>query len=121
MRDFIMATCTAIRAVSQKQPLRLPMASEVTFDLGNELRDLDYPCSSAFMVPKCFCEPFIPRKKGRKKGRKEGQNGHVDLRARTSPQVTNHQKEAAFALSGEIEIPGEKHLENIIAGISKGK
>ena len=36
-------------------------------------------------------------------------------------EKTNHQKEAAFALSGEVEIPGEKHLENIIAGISKGK
>ena len=34
-------------------------------------------------------------------------------------EKTNHQKEAAFALSGEIEIPGEKHLENIIAGISR--
>ena len=36
-------------------------------------------------------------------------------------EKTNHQKEAAFALSGKIEIPGEKHLENIIAGMSKGK
>ena len=38
------------------------MASEVTFDLRNELKDLDNPCSSAFLVPKCFFEPFIPRK-----------------------------------------------------------
>ena len=29
-------------------------------------------------------------------------------------EKTNHQKEAAFALlSEEVEIPGEKHLENI--------
>ena len=58
------------------------MASEVIFDLGNELSDPNNPCSSAFLAPKCFYEPFQ-----RKKERKEGQNGNVDLRARTSPQL----------------------------------
>ena len=67
MGDFIMAICTAIRTVSQKQPLRPPMASEVAFDLGNELRDLDNPRSSAFLVPKCFFEPFIPRMEGQRR------------------------------------------------------
>ena len=30
---------------------------------------------------------FYSQEEGRKEGRKEGQNGHVDLRAGTSPQV----------------------------------
>ena len=34
----------------EKQPLRLPVASEVTFDLGNEVRDLDYLCSRAHFI-----------------------------------------------------------------------
>ena len=60
----------------------LPMASEVTSDLKFELNGLNNPCSSVSLAPKCFSEPFQ-----RKEGRKEGQNGHVDLRARTSPQI----------------------------------
>ena len=41
----------------------------------------------------CFCILYIAEKafysqEERKEGRKEGQNGLVDLRARTSPQIT---------------------------------
>ena len=57
------------------------MASEVTSDLSSEISGLNNPCSSAFLAPKCSLEPFL------RKGRKEGQNGLVDLRARSSPQI----------------------------------
>ena len=53
------------------------MASEVTSDLNSEISDLNNPCSSACLAPKCFFEPFDRRKEGRK----EGQNRLVDLRA----------------------------------------
>ena len=66
-----------------KWPRRLPVASQVTSDLNSEISGLNNLCSSAFMAPKCFFEPF----QRKEEGRKEGQNGHVDLRARTSPQV----------------------------------
>ena len=58
------------------------MASEVTFDLNSKLSGPNNPGSSASLAPKCFSEPF----------QKEGQNGHVDLRARTSPQVKTLKK-----------------------------
>ena len=48
-------------------------------DLKFEHCGFNNPCSSAFLASKCFFEPFVRKK--------EGQNGHVDLRARTSPQV----------------------------------
>ena len=44
------------------------------------LSGLNYPCSSAFLAPICFLEHFGGFWK-------EGQNWHVDLRARTSPEV----------------------------------
>ena len=46
---------------------------------SNELSGLNNPCWSLSLAPKCFFEPF--------QRKKEGQNGLVDLRARTSPQV----------------------------------
>ena len=46
---------------------------------SDELSGLNNPCSSAFLAPICFLEPFLSLF--------SGQNGHVDLRARTSPQV----------------------------------
>ena len=49
----------------------------------DELSGLNNPCSSLCLALKCFFEPF----QRKEEGRKEGQNGHVDLRARTSPQV----------------------------------
>ena len=36
-------------------------------------------------------------------------------------EKTNHQKEAAFGLSEEVEIPGEKHLENIRVKLCREK
>ena len=39
------------------------MASEVTFDLRNELRDLDYICSSAYMLSLSLKRLFSPRRK----------------------------------------------------------
>ena len=53
------------------------MASEVTSDFNSEISGLNNPCSSAFLAPLCFLEPFFRKKEGRN----EGQNGHVDLRA----------------------------------------
>ena len=50
---------------------------------SDELSGLNNPCSSAFLAPICFLEPFLSLFK-------EGQNGHVDLRARTSPQVKSY-------------------------------
>ena len=50
---------------------------------SNELSGLNNSCSGLFLALKCFFEPF----QRKEEGRKEGQNGHVDLRARTSPQV----------------------------------
>ena len=69
------------------------MTTEVTFDLNFELSGLNYLCSSASVSSILLKKPFIPRKEGgrkegRKEERKEGQNGLVDLRARTSPQIT---------------------------------
>ena len=58
------------------------MASEVTSDLNSEISDLNNPCFSAFLAPRCFFEPFHRKE--------EGQNGLVDLRARSSPQITKH-------------------------------
>ena len=55
------------------------MASEVTSDLNSELSGPNNLSSSAFLAPICFLEPFLSLF--------SGQNGHVDLRARTSPQV----------------------------------
>ena len=54
-----------------------------TSDLKFDHCGFNNPCYSAFLAPKCFFEPFLRKKEGRK----EGQNGLVDLRARTSPQV----------------------------------
>ena len=68
------------------------MASEVTSDLNSELSGLNNLCSSAFLAPKCFFEPF----QRKEEGRKEGQNGHVDLRARTSPQVKSILESSGF-------------------------
>ena len=59
------------------------MASKQPQITSDELSGLNNPCSSAFLALICFLEPFHRRKEGRK----EGQNWHVDLRARTSPQV----------------------------------
>ena len=53
---------------------------------SNELSGLNSPCWSLCLAPKCFFEPF----QRKEEGRKEGQNGHVDLRARTSPQVKSY-------------------------------
>ena len=44
-------------------PRRLTVASEVTFDLRNELRDLDYICSSAYMLSLSLKRLFSPRRK----------------------------------------------------------
>ena len=52
--------------VIKKLPLRLPMASEVTFDLGNELRDLDYLCSSAYFISLSLKSLFSQKEKGNK-------------------------------------------------------
>ena len=41
-------------------PRRLTVASEVTFDLRNELRDLDYICSSAYMLSLSLKRLFSP-------------------------------------------------------------
>ena len=68
-----------------KQPPRLPVASEVTSDLNSELSGLNNLCSSAFLAPKCFYEPFKRKKKEERR-----QNGLVDLRARSSPQINMH-------------------------------
>ena len=49
------------------------MASEVTFDLGNELRDFDYLYSSAYFILLSLKRLFSPgRKEVRMEGRKEG-------------------------------------------------
>ena len=60
------------------------MASEVTSDLNSEFSGPNNLCSSASLGPKCFFEPFQ-----RKEERKETKS-HVDLRARTSPQVKTY-------------------------------
>ena len=49
-RVSLLAICTTTIAVSKIRPLRLPMASEVTFDFRNELRDLDDMYSSAYFL-----------------------------------------------------------------------
>ena len=67
-----------------KWPPRLPVASEVTSDLNSEFSGPNNLCSSASLGPKCFFEPFQ-----RKEERKETKS-HVDLRARTSPQVKTY-------------------------------
>ena len=66
----------------EKWPQRLPVASEVTSDLKFELSGLNNPCSSAFLAPKCFFEPFV-RKKGRTKWT-------CRSCARSSPQIKIH-------------------------------
>ena len=43
------------------------MASEVTFDVINELRDLDYLCSSAYLISLSLKSLLFP---GRKEGNK---------------------------------------------------
>ena len=57
---------------------------EVRFDHEFELSDLNNPCSSAFLAPKCFSELNVPGKK-----KKEGQISSIDLLA--SPQVKTEQ------------------------------
>ena len=57
------------------------MASEVTSDLNSELSGLNNLCSSAFLAPKCFFQPFKRKEEERR------QNGLVDLRACSSPQI----------------------------------
>ena len=52
----------------------LQMTSEVATDLKFEISGLNNPCSSAFLAPKCFFEPFV-----RKEGRKEGRKDKMDL------------------------------------------
>ena len=47
------------------------MASEVTFDLKNELRDLDYLCSSAYFILLSLKSLFSPRRRRRKEGNKD--------------------------------------------------
>ena len=49
-----------LRMFIEKWPLRLPMASEVTFDLRNEVRDLDYLCSSAYFILLSLKSLFFP-------------------------------------------------------------
>ena len=61
----------------------LQTASKQPQMTSDELSGLNNPCSSAFLAPICFLEPFL------RKGRKEGQNGLVDLRAGSSPQIKN--------------------------------
>ena len=39
------------------------MASEVTFDLGNQLRDLDYLCYNAYFLSLSLKSLFSPRRK----------------------------------------------------------
>ena len=58
--DFTLATYTTTMAVSHKQPLKLSMASEVTFDLGNEFRDLDYLCPGAYILSLSLKRLFSP-------------------------------------------------------------
>ena len=53
----------------KKQPLRLSMASEVTYDLGNEFRDLDFLCSGAYIPSSSLKRLFSPG--GRKEGDKD--------------------------------------------------
>ena len=71
------------------------MASEFTSNLEFELSDLNDPCSSAFLAPKCFSELNVPGKK-----KKEGQISSIDLLA--SPQVkiafSNSSDSPMFAL-----------------------
>ena len=62
-RDFTLAIYTTTIAVSHKQPLKLSMASEVTFDLGNELRDLDYLCFSAYFISLSLKSLLLPGRK----------------------------------------------------------
>ena len=57
-----------------------PNGLQMASNDSDELSGLNNPCWSLCLAPKCFFEPFQRKKK-------EGQNGHVDLRARTSPQV----------------------------------
>ena len=73
---FVTLLCMLIK----KWPLRMPMASEVTFDLWNEVRDLGYLCSSAYFISLSLKRLFSPGGGG---GRK--QRWHVE--PRTSPQV----------------------------------
>ena len=49
------------------------MTSEVTSDLNFELSGLNNLCTSAFLAPKCFFEPF-KRKEGRKEERKKAKS-----------------------------------------------
>ena len=43
------------------------------------------------------------------------------MMAEREREKTNHQKEAAFALSEEVEIPGKRHLENIRGKLCREK
>ena len=56
----------------KKQPLRLSMASEVTFDLGNELMDLDYSCSRDYFISLSLKSLFFPGGGG-------GEGNKIDL------------------------------------------
>ena len=73
------------------------MASEVTSDLNSEISGLNNLCSSAFLAPKCFFEPF-DRKEERK------QNGLVDKNS-ISAQIKNVHWHCRFpAAFNKIEI-----------------
>ena len=67
LREFTLANYATTVAVSHKQPLRLSMALEVTFDLRNEFRDLDYLCSGAYILALSLKSLLFP---GRKEGRR---------------------------------------------------
>ena len=74
------------------------MASEVTSDHNSEIIGLNNPCSSAFLAPKCFFQPFKRKEEGRR------QNRLVDLRARSSPQIKRPpppRMSRSFVLSGQ--------------------
>ena len=64
------------------------------------LSGLNNPCSSACLALKGFFEPFV-----RKEGRKEGQNGHVDMRARTSPQVKSIELRGSYSAGSVWHAP----------------
>ena len=54
-----------------KRPLKLLMASEVIFDLVNELRELDYLCSSAYILLLSLKRLFSPWRRKEKETRKQ--------------------------------------------------
>ena len=60
LHESTLATYSTTMAVCHKQPLRLSMASEVTFDLRNAFRDLDYLCSGAYILPSSLKRLFSP-------------------------------------------------------------